>query len=110
MSYLEQLQIKKTPVKNSQFLISLLGESESTKKIESGPKPEKEEAGILDEKNELEEDVDKEDELKEIKPQSEPFFVDKTQETRLDRNLILAKIKRGFVVSTKDEETTEVDE
>lgn len=112
MSYLEQLQVKKTPVKNSQFLISLLGENESTKKIKTQQTLAKKEAIEFDDNNDIVADYDEEDDMEESKTQNEPFFVDKTQETHLDRNLILAKIKRGFVVSTKDEvdEETEVDE
>ena len=88
MSYLEQLQIKKEPVKNSDFVIHLLGDSESKKKERKEKKEEKEEAKVYNEDGELEADYDEEiDETVEKDPTDKPdveppsiipFFVDKT--------------------------------
>ena len=61
MSYLEQLQIKKTPVKNSDFVI-LLGETESAKKEKEEKKMAKKQIQAstkeYNEQGELEADYD----------------------------------------------------
>jgi hypothetical protein len=122
MSYLEQLQIKKAPVKNSDFVIHLIDNSESKKKEKEERKRAKEEAKVYNEDGELEADFD-EDQDKEVEddtnnktdvepPSVIPFFVDKTKETTLNRDLILAKIKKGIVHTEEkhDEEKKEDDE
>lgn len=120
MSYLEQLQIKKEPVKNSDFIIHLLSDSESKKKEKKEIKQAKEEAKIYNEDGELEVDYDEEtdDETVEKDPTDKPdveppsiipFFVDKTKETTLNRDLILAKIKKGVVHLEEKEDEKEPD-
>ena len=122
MSYLEQLQIKKAPVKNSDFVIHLLDNSESKQKRKEERKQAKEEAKVYNEDGELEADFD-EDQDKEVEddtnnktdvepPSVIPFLVDKTKETTLNRDLILAKIKKGIVHTEEkhDEEKKEDEE
>jgi hypothetical protein len=108
MSYLEQLQVKKAPVKHSDFIVKLFGENDIDRE-----EPKKNDAKKYDEDGEIIADYssdNSEDSIpkKVIQPISVvPFFVDKTKETRVDRNLILARIKRGAKEIEEDKEDKE---
>lgn len=117
MSYLEQLQIKKTPATNNDFIISLLGETTIKKKdtIKPANKDDVKEDDVKED-GKVETDYDEEkieDDVvstKDVEPSVEiPFFVDKTNETQLDRNIILAKIKKGFVIPVEEKVVNEDD-
>ena len=93
MSYLEQLQIKKEPVKNSDFVIRLLSNSESKQKEGEEKLEEKVEEKVDHEESNVNVSYNKDDVIHEndpidksdVEPPSViPFFVDKTKETRLN--------------------------
>jgi len=126
MSYLERLQVKNTPKSDISFTIKLVGDKPKEKKEKVDLK-EYNEYGEVEADYDFEEsdssatkegDTNKpEDTDKSLETDKSPetdkppiiaFFVDKTKETQIDRNLVLAKIKRGVPTKEIQEDKEEV--